>query len=130
VVLSGPGTLSGSLDAPAAARYEIWLEMSVGRQLTVKVDGHTVASRSYDANEPQQFAHFGSVQIGAGRHTVQIVRGGGDLHPGNGAANALGRVVFSSPQSMARQVTMLPPARWRQLCGRRLDWIEVVRTAH
>jgi hypothetical protein len=130
VFLTGRGELAGTVDAPVSARYDVWLQASVGRRVTVVVDGRPATSVAYEANEPKQYVHAGSVPLSAGSHQLKLVRAGGDLHPGNGAVNQLGLVALSSPQSTARQVTMLPPAGWRQLCGRSLDWVELVRPAH
>jgi hypothetical protein len=125
--MNGRGELQGTVNVPASARYDIWLQASVGRPLTVQIDGRSVASASYEANEPRQYVHAGSVSLTPGNHQLRIVRGGGSLHPGNGAVNQLGLISLTPPASTARRVTILPPARWRQLCGRRLDWVELVR---
>jgi hypothetical protein len=125
--LSSRGEMDAVIDAPTSARYDVWLQASVGRRLTVQIDGRSVTSAAYEANEPKQYVHAGSVPLSAGTHRLRIVRAGGSLHPGNGAINQLGLISFSSPASQTTQVTMLPAASWRQLCGRRLDWIELVR---
>jgi hypothetical protein len=125
--MKGRGELDATIDVPAGGPYDVWLQASVGRRLTVQIDGRAVTSAAYQANEPEQYAHAGSVSLTAGSHQLRIVRAGGDLHPGNGAVNELGLIKFSSPASTARQVTMLPPPSWRQLCGKRLDWVELVR---
>jgi hypothetical protein len=128
--LNSRGELDATIDAPTTARYDVWLQASVGRELTVEIDGRAVASAAYEANEPRQYVHAGSVSLTAGTHQLRVLRGGGSLHPGNGTINQLRFISFSSPASLTTQVTMLPPASWRQLCGRRLDWLELVRPSH
>ena len=54
-----------------------------------------------------------------------MVRGGGSLKPGNGQDEVYD-AVFLAPHSAERLVT-LPRTAARTLCGRHLDWIELVR---
>ena len=61
--------------------------------------------------------------LAAGRHRLEIVRGGGNLKPGNGQDEVYD-TVFVAPDVPVRLVSM-PPSLARSLCGRHLDWIEV-----
>jgi hypothetical protein len=65
------------------------------------------------------------VGLDSGVHRVEVRVPGGSLEPGNGAPVTIGPVAFVADRP-ARLETVAP-ARWRSLCGRRLDWIEVVR---
>ena len=69
----------------------------------------------------------GGVRLARGRHAVRLDRPGGDLHPGNGGeSRILGPIVLAGPEDVSRPVVTVAPARWRSLCGRRLDWVEAV----
>ena len=68
------------------------------------------------------------VRLAAGRHRLTIVRDdSSDLAPGDGGV-ALLQALLVTPARGGGDETLqaVPTARWRSLCGRRLDWIEVV----
>ena len=53
---------------------------------------------------------------------------GPDLHPGSGGAVfPIGPLVLSTAAGDA-PVTVVSAARARELCGKRLDWVEAVRS--
>jgi len=78
-------------------------------------------------NPRGQFALAGTVSLGAGSHTIQLVRQGGSLYPGDGGRDGILGPVVLDPAGDNRVVKRIPASGWRQLCGRRLDWIESVR---
>ncbi|MEA2192863.1 MAG: hypothetical protein QOI73_2984, partial [Solirubrobacteraceae bacterium] len=49
----------------------------------------------------------------------------GSPKPGDGAAVTIGPLAFVADEP--ERLRTLPVERWRSLCGRELDWIEVVR---
>jgi hypothetical protein len=123
----GAGTLTGSLSVPAAGRYTVWVQGSFGRGFTVLVDGRRVGVVKNQLNPRGQFDSAGTVTLAAGRHTIQLVRPSGNLSPGDGGRNRLLGPVVLDPSTDARAVQTIPASSWRQLCGRRLDWIESLR---
>jgi hypothetical protein len=64
------------------------------------------------------------VRLDAGRHRVTLLRGGGNLEPGNGDGRRVLGPLALRPLRAASEVLELPPARWRSLCGRGLAWVE------
>jgi hypothetical protein len=126
----GQGRVRATYQLPGG-RYRLWLEGSFGRRVSVQVDGRQVGSVSYEAGNAGQYRPLGWVALSPGRHEVAIYQGGGDLHPANGGSEGslrhVGPLAFSPPQNEERAVRTMVPARARSLCGRSLDWIEVVR---
>jgi hypothetical protein len=129
LVTTGQGSLDAIVAIPQGG-YRLWLEGSFGRRVSVRIDGREVGGVTWEAGNGGQYRPIGSVHLGPGRHRLQIFRGGGGLHPADGGSDGslrhVGPLVFSSPENEERTVRTVAPARARMLCGRRLDWIEVV----
>jgi len=128
VQAAGPGRIGGPIDVAVAGRYRVALQGSFSRATSVLVDGRVVGTVDYEANEPGQYSRVGVVELSPGRHTVLVLRAGGDLRPGNGSKSTIGPIVFTPDVPDDPRVNVVvPPARWRELCGRPADWIEIVR---
>jgi hypothetical protein len=80
----GPGRVSGSLKVRRAGRYRLWLRGSFGREVAVWIDGRRVGAVGDELAQPGNWIALGVEEVGAGPHRVELVRGGGDLSPGNG----------------------------------------------
>jgi hypothetical protein len=68
------------------------------------------------------------VGLAAGLHRLTITRGSSSLlAPGSGGSAILDSI-FLTPVGAGGQATLhiTPAARWRSLCGRALEWVEVV----
>jgi hypothetical protein len=125
LMLFGPGIVRTTVNIPRPGRYSIWVGGSHNRQIAVRVDGRVVGvvRRALDTAPGTQ--EVATIDVAAGAHTIDLVRGGGDLRPGNGDANRwLGPVVLDPTDP--RRLETMPAAGWRSLCGRRLDWIEAI----
>ena len=97
----------------------------------VSVDGHRLPSINGQitgvASDPNTMAPL-RVRLAAGSHRLTITRGASNpLAPGSGGSAILDSI-FLTPVGSGAQATLhvTPPAQWRSLCGRRLEWIEVV----
>jgi hypothetical protein len=124
---SGPGRIDGPVRVQRAGARDVWVQGSFGRATDVQVDGKRVGAISYELNPRGQFVDVGRVVLSRGRHTVSLVRAGGDLHPGNGGSNRLIGPVVLGQESDARRVAELPATAFKRLCGRNLDWVELVQ---
>jgi hypothetical protein len=123
---SGSGRATQQLVVPASAVYDVWLQGSFGREVTVAVDGRTIGSIAYELNGRGEFGHIGRARLAGGRHTLTVTRGDGDLHPGNGGGQLLGPVVMVQlPDAKDEGVRNDRPAR--RLCREWLDWVELAR---
>jgi hypothetical protein len=126
----GQGVIEGSVRLPRGGRQRLWLEGSFGRGLRVTVDGRDAGAVSYEPGNAGQYLPLGELRLRPGRHTVRLIRGGGDLRPGNGAGDQsssvhIGPLVFSPRPNERRAVRSVAAEDAGRLCGRRLDWIEV-----
>jgi hypothetical protein len=122
----GPGTIEGIVSLTRTGTYDLWLSGSIGRRISVRVDGRELASVGDELAQPAGWNELARVRLSAGRHRVELVRAGGDLHPGNGdGPRRLGPLALV-PARHAVGVLRVPPARWRELCGPRLLWTEAV----
>jgi hypothetical protein len=129
----GPGKLEGSVALPAPDRYTLWLRGSFGREVRVLVDGEEVGGLRWQQSYPGTYEIVGDVELSAGEHTFQIVRGGGSLLPGTGNEVAdtrqttlIGPLAFApSPSDRVRYASADDV---RDLCRSevRLDWMEVL----
>jgi hypothetical protein len=118
----GAGTLRAALEAPPG-RYRVWVRGTFGRGADVLVDGRRVG-RAERIQTPGQMALAGEATLGGGSHTVELVRGGPGIGPGNGRDESY-ESVFLEPVGpvVLRRVA---PERAASLCGRRADWVELL----
>ena len=119
-----PGQARGTVDVPAAGSYEIWLRGDVPRRVELFVDG-TAAGTVQGLNSPGQWFEAKRLALAAGEHDVRVLVRGGSAAPGDGGMLTIGPVAFVRDEPA--RVRMLPVQRWRTLCGKQLDWIELVR---
>lgn len=131
------GPLRAQVPVPVAAggRYRVWLRGSFGRRVTVSVDGRRVGSVRWRANYPGQQELVGSVELSAGAHVAEVVRGGGSLLPGSGndiaddGSKTRTLPLTLEPVAPGGPVRFVTASAGDRACrgGMALDWIEVVR---
>jgi hypothetical protein len=127
VYLRRRSTFDVEMRIPSTARYRVWLGGSFLGRLTLAVDGRPLATRRHELNWPGQYSEIGELALAHGLHRLTVDYGGPDLHPGSGGNPPFGAgPIVLTRVGTSRAVTYVPPARARSLCGRRLDWIEVV----
>ena len=66
-----------------------------------------------------------SVELAAGRHTIALLRPGAGLGPGAAAPTFIDGIYLETDGTAQETVRSIPPAQWKSLCGRPLDWVEV-----
>jgi len=128
--MSTRGRLSAEFTVPAGGVWDVWLQGQIMPTVTVGVDGHPLGSigaqlggNSVVRNTTSPLA----VSLSAGRHRLSIARGGFSLAPGAGGSADLYGVFLTSAGAPSQQpLVMVAPARWRSLCGRSYQWIELV----
>ena len=79
--------------------------------------------------EPGGYVHVANLYLGAGIHTFAFTYPGSDLTPGSGNGGTVLSVIALQPQSPPSALISVPPQQATRLCGRPLDWIELVRSS-
>jgi hypothetical protein len=107
--------------------YELWLDGSFDRGFEVSIDDSYVGSVKNELSSFPGYVQIAEVSLTAGVHTIVLTYPHGDLAPGSGddeftSLNAIA-LVAPTPSSAP---TSVAPAQAAQLCGRSLDWIELV----
>ena len=128
--MHGSGTLRANFTLPHAGTWELWLKGEVTRAIDVAIDGRELGSvgGQLDGNSlvtnPLTPVR---ATLAAGRHTLTITRPGANLAPGDGGAATLA-AIFLVPAGPTGEPVLrsVPVARWRMLCGRPLQWVEIV----
>jgi hypothetical protein len=108
----------------------VWLDGQIMPTVRVNVDGRPLASIGAQLGGNSLVLNTMTplpVSLSAGRHRLSVARAGFTLAPGEGGSAAL-YGLFLTPASAAAQQPLhtVPPRRWRALCGRSYEWIEVV----
>jgi hypothetical protein len=121
------GTASTTVDVPTGGTWEIWLGGSVKGRMRVSVDGRPAGSVRHFLNNLGLYVQLGSADLQPGAHTLELHYGGTDLHPGSGGrVPPIGPLILSSGDASTAPVSLIPAARARELCGKRLDWVESI----
>ena len=131
LLMTPHGRLDATFTVPHAGAWDLWLQGEIMPAVQVSVDGRQLASISGQltgvATDPDTMAPL-RVRLAAGRHRLTIARGATNLlAPGSGGSAILDSI-FLTPAGAGSQATLrvTPAARWRSLCGRQLEWVEVV----
>jgi hypothetical protein len=124
------GRITGTVDVPRSGRYEVWLGGSFGERFVVSVDGRRAGSVSSQLGPLDQALNLGTIYLSAGRQPVQIMRPPSGFAPNDDDANPVNRLVgplMLVPDGPSAQVHQIAPRKASSLCGRSLNWLEVVR---
>jgi hypothetical protein len=121
--LKTPGFARGTVTIPASGTYRVWLKGTFGRPVQVSVDGLTVGE-AHRVDTPNSWSWVATIRLGAGSHRVELRRGHGGLAPGDGAETLVGPLTLERAGS--RALRSVAPAAAGSLCGRPLDWVELV----
>jgi hypothetical protein len=130
LVMDAEGRLWTRFHVPHAGRYRLWLQGEAMPTLQVRIGGRlvsTVAGQvSGNGDSPDPMVPI-TVRLKAGRNTLSIAREGFSLAPG-ATSEAYLQAIYLTPVGRGEQQLLrtVAPARWRSLCGARLNWIEVV----
>jgi hypothetical protein len=121
------GSVIGTISVPSAGRYQLWLQGSFGQRIHVSIAGRRAGSVSYELGPPGQFVQLGAASLPAGPVQATVTWPASGISPGEEAGNHLLGPLMLVASAERPQVARLAPASARELCGRSLDWIEVVR---
>jgi hypothetical protein len=121
-------TFQLALRTPVAGRYEIGVDGSFLGRLELAVNGRAVGDARHELNWPSQYEPLATVRLQKAQNALTLRYDGPDLHPGSsgGPPFGLGPLVAGrTDRNLA--VTYVSPSAARSLCGRSLDWVEVLR---
>ncbi|MGD0196717.1 MAG: hypothetical protein ABSC56_02240 [Solirubrobacteraceae bacterium] len=126
-----PGTAYARISIPTGPhRYQLWLGGSFARGFVVHVDGRYLGSISNELNNIGDYDELGDpMTLGAGVHTIAITYPrAASLAPGSADTEqytGLDEIALQPLGTPAKMVEVQPPQA-SELCGRSLDWIEIV----
>ena len=131
LVPTSPGTATSHIRVASSEPYELWLGGSFGRGFEVKVDGQHVGTVRNQLLPFSGYVPVATVYLERGVHTFQITYPRANLGPGSGweEFTYLTAIALEPTVRPPRALLEVAPAKARQLCGRTLDWIEIVRRA-
>lgn len=122
-----PGTLTARIAVTSAQRYALWLGGSFARGFQIGLDGRPLGRVTNQLQSPRQYIEVGERQLQVGTHTVTVTYPRASLAPGSGAeVTVLSAIVLEPLQTPASTIITTTPQRAGTLCGRSLDWIELV----
>jgi len=134
VVAYGAGSDRMSFTLARPGTYSLWIAGTIGRPVRFILDGRALATIAYEERYPSQFIRIGSRALGAGAHTLTLVRGGGSLHPGSGDdispdTRGLGPIVVLPGEAPSDIVNVAPASAAGAICSAPVgyQWMEVLR---
>ena len=127
VLPQGSGEISLSTTIAHSGNYLLWIGGSYRGALKITVDGKSTFFSSSSLTHTNSFSQIGALFLSAGVHHLDLKYSTSWLSPGSGGpAFELGPIALSkSPADLP--VTTIEPSQIKTLCGKSLDWIEVVR---
>jgi hypothetical protein len=130
VAMRSAGSLTLRFTLPHGGAWELWLQGQVMPKVGVAVDGRRLASVSAQLGGnsvvPNTLTPL-RVALRAGPHTLTLTRGRFSIVPGNGGfADVYGAFLTPAGASIDAPLALVAPGRWRELCSRSHEWVEVV----
>ena len=137
LVATTPGTAVGHIAVASSQRYELFLGGTFGRGFEVSVDGRKVGTVKDQLTGFFSYIPVADMFLTAGVHRFEYSYPHVNLTPGNGETVNAGEfasdVRFTSltgvvlqPQSPPSELLSVAPAEAKSLCGRPLEWVELV----
>jgi hypothetical protein len=129
-IMRTAGAVSASFRLPAAGVWDLWVQGHFARALKITIDGRPTESVSDQLGGDSLIPSTAPplpLRLPAGVHRLTATLGTAGLAPGGGAGTILD-AVFLTPGEDRGDHTLesIPAADWRDLCGRRYPWVEVV----
>jgi hypothetical protein len=124
---TSPGVDVAHIAVAHSERYGLWLDGSFARGFEVSVDGHHLGSVTDELSSFASYFLLASVDLSAGVHTFALAYPHAGLSPGSGdhEFTSLSAITLQ-PQSPRSAMIEVSASESKRLCGRPLDWIELV----
>jgi hypothetical protein len=123
---NAPGAARVTVAVPSGGVYDAWVQGSFGRGIAVSIDGRTVGSTRDERSFVGQWIRFGSRELSAGPHRVELRYPDGGLRPGSGQQPQTVGPLALVPREPRARLLDVGPERAGSLCAKPLDWLEVV----
>lgn len=130
----GAGEVTGSVSLPATGTYEVWMQGSVGRPITIYVDRRRIGSLAHQERYPGLYLHVAQVKRRKGTQRIRLSRGNGSLSPGSGdgpdaRSGLIGPLVFALQQPQDGRLMTAAASQAAAVCARRegFEWIEILK---
>jgi hypothetical protein len=121
------GQAIGQIAVPGGQLYELWLDGSFDRGFRVSVDGRGVGEIEHELSVLGAYVHLADVFLAPGVHTFVFTYPHADLTPGSGNNEQTSLIAIAlKPHSPPSELIEVAPRQSAGLCGRSLDWIELV----
>lgn len=125
-----PGAAITHIRVSGGETYELWLGGTFARGFEVSVDGHYVGRVKDQLSSVDSYVHLINLSLAAGLHEFMLTYPHADLTPGSGLAEYTNlSAIVLQPQNPASELISATPEQAGGLCGRPLDWIEIVAPA-
>jgi hypothetical protein len=123
-----PGVASLQIKVGTPEYYALWLGGSFGRGFEVSLDGRPVGRVHNELSMIDGYAPVADFQLSTGVHKITLTYPKAGLGPGTGdpLLTTLTSVVFAPIVRGEGQLTTVTPHDATSLCGKSVDWIEVV----
>ena len=125
-----PGTAVAHVELPTGPhRYQLWLDGSFDRGFIVKVDGRRIGAISDELNPfGDGWNEVGvALTLDAGVHSISLTYPKPTLGPGGDDDENYTSIADIALQPLvSSHMLAVKPAQASELCGRSLDWIEIV----
>jgi hypothetical protein len=125
-----PGQAISHIAVASSQRYELWLGGSFARGFEVSIDGRSVGSVSDELSAFGGYVYIADPFLTAGIHTFALTYPPANLAPGSGddSFTSLSAIALEQNRPRGKLITLTAQHAAR-LCGRPLDWIEIVAKA-
>jgi len=122
-----PGTAVAHIALASSQRYELWLGGSFARGFQIRIDGRYAGTVKDELGSIGDYAPVTTLYLSAGVHTLEMTYPHPGLTPGSGdnTFTTLSTIALQ-PLSPDSQILTVSPREAGTLCGRPLNWLEVV----
>jgi hypothetical protein len=123
-----PGQAVSHIVVADSQRYRLWLGGNFARGFEVSVDAHRVGAVKNELSSDGGYVPVADLFLAAGVHTMTLTYPHPDLAPGsaNTLLTTLTAIALEPTDGSMTQLLTVAPRQAQSLCGRSLDWIEVV----
>jgi hypothetical protein len=122
-----PGRAVSHIAVAEGQRYEMWLGGSFARGFEVSVDGERLGKIKDELSSFNGWVPVTDVFLAPGVHTFTFTYPHADLTPGSGFNEFTSLTAIAlQPTSPPGELIEVSPRQAARLCGRPLDWIELV----